>query len=222
MDLLFGHPRYLLAMMAGQAHAPPTWDAATGRLASKHFDTMKRMLLWMLAGVITLTSVFVLVVVWMTRPQTKIADGFSEVAFQDIRAGETEAEVAQRLGKPLATYSEETPEEWCFENQATAQPERWIDRRLSSPSEAACLYFMSGVVQGVRSAQEGALESLWGKTADEVVRRMGKPKYIVPAGTKVTMRYSEPLEPTDSYEVFMVILDDERLVRGTQHFVYYD
>ncbi|WP_095959935.1 hypothetical protein [Corallococcus macrosporus] len=177
-----------------------------------------------LGGVLALAVALMLFVVWKTRPQTKYAAGFSEAGFSAIQPGETEADVMQRLGKPLTTYSEETVEEWCF-GTGTAEPsqgQHWIGRVLGWPSEAACLYLKDGVVVSVRSSGGSRLAQLQGKTADEVAREMGKPKYIVPAGMKVTLRYSEPRQPTDSYEAFLVILDGERVVRGTKHFVYLD
>ncbi len=185
---------------------------------------MKRLRVQILGGVLALAVALMLFVVWKTRPQTKYAAGFSEAGFNAIQAGETEAAVVQRLGKPLTMYSEKTGEEWCFGNgQAEpGQGQHWIGRVLGWPSEAACLYLQDGVVVSVRSNGDSRLEQLKGKTADEAERQMGKPQYIVPAGMKVTLRYSEPRQPTDSYEAFLVILDGERVVRGTQHFVYLD
>ena len=78
------------------------------------------------------------------------------------------------------------------------------------------------MVVGGRGDRPSELEALQGKTAEEVVHRMGKPTYVVPAGNKVTLRYSAPRHPTNSYEVFLVVLNGNGAVCGTQHFVYRD
>lgn len=91
---------------------------------------MKWMRLRILGGVLALAVTLMHFVVWKNRPQTKYATGFSEAAFNAIQRGEAEAAVIQRLGNPLAMYSEETVEEWCFGNgQAEpGQGRHWIGR----------------------------------------------------------------------------------------------
>lgn len=180
----------------------------------------QRWLLKILGGVLASTLALVLLVLWMTRPQTKLAAGFSEAAFRAIQPGQPEADVIHNLGEPLARFSEETPEEWCFaelrggNDRATGN---WFGRLVGVPPEAKCLYLKEGSVVGVRLDR---LDSFKGKTAEDVLRQLGNPKYIVPEGKKVLLRYSEPQQPTNSYEVFLVILDRTGAVRGTQHYLY--
>lgn len=174
--------------------------------------------------VLGLLVIVVVVMVWKTMPNTVRADGFSLGAFQKIRVGDPESTVIQELGRPLATFSEEHPEQWCFgEATHTAGPESsWLNRVRGHPDEADCFFLKQGVVQGVRRGAAESLDALIGKTTDELEKALGKPTYTVPEGTNLLLRYSAPKQPTDAYEVFLVVLDHDGLVRGTQRYFYRD
>lgn len=174
--------------------------------------------------VLGLLVIVVVVMVWKTMPNTVWADGFSLGAFQKIRVGDPESVVIQAIGKPLARFSEEEPEQWCFGDAThTSGPESsWLDRLRGRPDEADCFYLKQGVVQGVRRGNSTSLDALIGKTTDELEKVLGKPAFTVPEGTNVLLRYSAPKQPTDGYEVFLVVLDHDGVVRGTQRYFYRD
>jgi outer membrane protein assembly factor BamE (lipoprotein component of BamABCDE complex) len=185
---------------------------------------MKGKLARTLLVVLLLVALFAGFMLSKTMPNTELAKGFSLGAFQGIRAGEPESAVIQALGPPLARFSDEGPEEWCFGDATrTSRAESsWLDRLRSRPAEANCVYLIHGVVQDVRRGADEAIDALKGKTADEVQSALGKPSYVVPEGKKVRLRYSAPKEPTDAYEVFLVVLDQGGTVRGTQRYFYRD
>lgn len=169
-------------------------------------------LLVVAAGALALIIFFA----WMIRPQTRYAGDFSESSFTSIKQGDSEAEVLHHVGTPLSSFEEETLEEWCF-----SEPETW-QRKLFGPSEAPCVQLKDGVVVGTRPNGDARVEQLRGKAGAEAEQVLGKPKYIVPAGVRRTLRYSEPQRPTNSFDAFIVILDSAGVVRGTQHYVYWD
>jgi len=184
-------------------------------MASEHRDAMNHTL-GKLAVVATGAMALIAFIAWMMRPQTRYARNFSEASFTAIKRGDLEAEVLQHVGAPLSSFEEETLEEWCFSEQETWQ------RRLFGPSEAPCVQFKDGVVVSTRPNGDGRIEQVRGKSGAEAEQVLGKPNYIVPAGTKRTLRYSEPRHPTSSFDAFVVILDSGGVVQGTQHYVYWD
>jgi hypothetical protein len=170
-----------------------------------------KLLVVVAAGALTVIAFFA----WMMRPQTRYAANFSEASFTAIRQGDSEAEVLHHLGEPLSSFEEETLEEWCFNEQETWP--RWF-----GPSEAPCVQLKDGVVVSTRPNGDGRIELVRGKSGVEAEQMLGKPKYIVPAGVRRTLRYSEPERPTNAFDAFVVILDSTSIVRGTQHYVYWD
>jgi hypothetical protein len=185
-------------------------------LASEYGDAMKttrgRLLVIFAAGALAL----IVFTAWMMRPQTRFAVDFSEASFTAIKQGDSEVEVRRRVGEPLSSFEEETLEEWCFNEQTTWQS-RWF-----GPSEAPCVQLKDGVVVATRPNGDDRMELARGKSGVEAERILGKPKYIVPAGVKRTLRYSEPQRPTNAFDSFVVIMDGAGVVRGTQHYVYWD
>lgn len=182
----------------------------------------RKCLLRILGCVLALGIAFVATVTWKTRPHTIFAPGFSASAFGSVQAGESESDILQRLGRPLRRDTEVTDEEWCFGADSARVDFRWFDWLLNQPSEASCLYFRNGTVDGGRGDWQGRSKQLDGMTPSTVIARLGKPDYSVPAGTKIILRYSGPRRPADSYEAYLVVLDAGGNVRGTQHFVYRD
>lgn len=153
---------------------------------------------------------------WMIRPQTRYAGDFSESSFTAIKPGDSEVEVVRSVGTPLSSFEEETLEEWCF-----SEPETW-QRRLFGPSEAPCVQIKDGVVVVTRPNGDALIEQFRGKSGADAEQVLGKPKYIVPAGVKRTLRYSEPQHPTNSFDAYVVIVDGAGVVRGTRHYMYWD
>ncbi len=185
---------------------------------------MKTKLARTLLVVLSLAALVCGFIFWKTMPNTQLAEGFSVEAFDQIRAREQESAVIQALGQPLARFSEDGLEEWCFGDatRSSGSESSWFDRLRSHPAEAQCASLSDGVVQNVRRGADEALEALKGKSADEVLRALGKPSYTVPKGKKVLLRYSAQKRATDSYEVFWVVLDESGTVRGTQRYFYRD
>lgn len=63
---------------------------------------------------------------------------------------------------------------------------------------------------------------LQGQTVAEAERRLGRPKYILPPGRRWVLRYSNQREVSDNDEAHEVLLDGERIVRGTDFYLYLD